>query len=132
MTYIDHPSQVPERYDWPLFLDMENRAIFPIDLIVPRRQMASEGTLGFSSAVFRNKFRAGMTVRNYRDNEVVLSQGDTADAVSYIQSGTVKLTVASTRRKNAIVAVLRGRFFGEGSLGGQSLRISTAIRRILE
>jgi CRP/FNR family cyclic AMP-dependent transcriptional regulator len=68
-----------------------------------------------------------MTVRNHRDNEVGFSQGDTADAVFYIQSGTVKLTVESTRRKNAIVAVLvRGSFFGEGCLGGQSLRISTA------
>ena len=89
--------------------------------------MASKRTLGFSSTVFSKKFRAGMTVRNYRDNEVVFSQGDAADAVFYIQSGTVKLTVESTRRKNAIVAVLlRGSFFGEGCLGGQSLRISTA------
>jgi len=68
-----------------------------------------------------------MTVRNYRDKEVVFSQGDTADAVFYIQSGTVKLTVVSTRRKKAIIAFLqRGSFFGEGCLGGQSLRICTA------
>src|ERR1700737_467991 len=84
-------------------------------------------TLGFSSTVFRKKFRDGMTARTYRDNEVIFSQGDTADAVFYIESGTVKLTVAATRRKKAIVAVLlRGSFFGEGCLGGQSLRICTA------
>ena len=89
--------------------------------------MASKRTLGFSSTVFRKKFRAGMTVKNYRDNEIVFSQGDPADAVFYIQSGTVKLTVAATRRKKAIIAVLlRGSFFGEGCLGGQLLRISTA------
>jgi CRP-like cAMP-binding protein len=89
--------------------------------------MASKRPLGFSSTVFRKKFRAGMTVRNYRDTEVVFSQGDAADAVFYIQSGTVKLTVASTHSKKAIIAVLlRGSFFGEGCLGGQSLRISTA------
>jgi CRP/FNR family cyclic AMP-dependent transcriptional regulator len=89
--------------------------------------MANKRTLGFSSAVFRKKFRAGMTVRNYRDNEVIFAQGDTADTVFYIQSGTVKLTVAATRRKKAIVAVLlRGSFFGEGCLGGQSLRVYTA------
>jgi CRP/FNR family cyclic AMP-dependent transcriptional regulator len=83
--------------------------------------------LGFSSTVFRKKFRSGMTVRNYRDNEVIFAQGDTADAVFYIQSGTVKLTVAATRRKKAIVAVLlRGSFFGEGCLGGQSVRVYTA------
>jgi CRP/FNR family transcriptional regulator, cyclic AMP receptor protein len=68
-----------------------------------------------------------MTVRNYRDEDVIFSQGDTADAVFYIQSGTVKLTAASTRRKKAIIAFLpRGSFFGEGCLGGQSLRIYTA------
>jgi CRP/FNR family cyclic AMP-dependent transcriptional regulator len=84
-------------------------------------------TLGFSATVFHKKFRDGMTLRNYRDDEVVFLQGDPADSVFYIQSGTVKLTVAATRRKKAIIAVLpRGSFFGEGCLGGQSLRICTA------
>jgi len=68
-----------------------------------------------------------MTSRNYRNKEIVFSQGDPADAVFYIQSGTVKLTAVSTRRKKAIIAFLqRGSFFGEGSLGEQSLRIYTA------
>ena len=89
--------------------------------------MANKRSLGFSSTDFHKKFRAGMIVRTYRDNEVIFSQGDTADAVFYIQSGTVKLTVAATRRKKAIIAVLlRGSFFGEGCLGGQPLRIYTA------
>ena len=89
--------------------------------------MASKCTLGFSATVLRKKFQAGTTVRNYRDKEAIFSQGDTADAVFYIQSGTVKLTVVSTRRKKAIIAVLqRGSFFGEGCLAGQSLRICTA------
>src|SRR6266851_2304252 len=84
-------------------------------------------TLGFSSTVFRKKFRDRMTVRTYRDNEIIFSQGDKADAVFYIQSGTVKLTVAATRRKKAIIAVLpRGSFFGEGCLGGQAVRMYTA------
>jgi CRP-like cAMP-binding protein len=89
--------------------------------------MANKHSLGFSSTVFRKKFRSAMTGRNYRDNEVIFAQGDAADAVFYIQSGTVKLTVAATRRKKAIIAVLlRGSFFGEGCLGGQSLRVYTA------
>src|SRR5579864_4359867 len=102
------------------------RTVLPIELIVPRRQMAIEQTLGFSSTVFRKKFRSA-TVRSFRDNEIIFSQGDKADAVFYIQSGTVKLTMAATRRKRAIIAVLlRGSFFGEGCLGGQSLRMYTA------
>jgi CRP/FNR family cyclic AMP-dependent transcriptional regulator len=93
---------------------------------VPRRSMAKQ-TVGFSSTVFRKKFRDGMSVRNYRDNEIIFAQGDKADAVFYIQSGTVKLTIAATRRKKAIIAVLlRNSFFGEGCLGGQSLRMYTA------
>src|ERR1700683_5210275 len=84
-------------------------------------------TLGFSPTVFRKKFRNGMSERTYRDNEIIFSQGDTADAVFYVESGTVKLTVAATRRKKAIIAVLlRGSFFGAGCLGGQPLRIYTA------
>jgi CRP-like cAMP-binding protein len=83
--------------------------------------------LGFSPADFRAKFRSGMTVRIYRDNEVIFAQGDIADTVFYTQSGTVKLTAAATRRKKAIIAVLpRGSFFGEGCLGGQSRRVYTA------
>ncbi len=68
-----------------------------------------------------------MTVRKYRDKEIIFSQGDRADAVYYIQGGTVKLTAVSTRRKKAIIAFLqRSSFFGEGCLGGQSHRICTA------
>ena len=68
-----------------------------------------------------------MTVRNYGDNEIVFSQGDTADALFYIHSGTVKLTAVSTNRKKAIIAFLQpGSFFGEGCLAGQTLRICTA------
>jgi CRP/FNR family cyclic AMP-dependent transcriptional regulator len=68
-----------------------------------------------------------MATRKYGDKEIVFSQGDTADAIFYIQSGTVKLTAVSTRRKKAIIALLQhGSFFGEGCLAGQSLRICTA------
>src|SRR5258708_13872288 len=86
--------------------------------------MANERSPGLSPIVLLRKFGAGMTTRNYRDKEIVFSQGDTADALFYIQSGTVKLTAVSTRRKKAIIAfVQRGGFFCEACLGGQSLRV---------
>jgi CRP/FNR family transcriptional regulator, cyclic AMP receptor protein len=89
--------------------------------------MASKRPLGLGPGVFRRKFRAGLAVQNYRDKENVFLQGDTADALFYIQSGMVKLTVVSANRKKAIVAFLQGgSFFGEGCLGGQSLRIYSA------
>jgi len=58
---------------------------------------------------------------------VVFSQGDPANAIFYIQKGKVKLTVVSTRGKEAVVAILGvGDFFGEGCLAGQTLRMATA------
>src|SRR5947209_471699 len=69
----------------------------------------------------------GKTSREHQSGEAVFSQGDRADAVYYIQSGKVKLTVVSTRGKEAVVAILpEGSFFGEGCLAGQPFRMSTA------
>jgi CRP/FNR family cyclic AMP-dependent transcriptional regulator len=88
--------------------------------------MASRRSLGVSHTVLLKKFRAGMTFRSYRDKEVVFSQGDSADSIFYIESGTVKLTVVTTRKKAIIAILRRGSFFGEGCLAGQALRICTA------
>ena len=88
--------------------------------------MASRRRLGVSRTVLRKKFHAGMTFRNYRDKEIVFSQGDSADSVFYVESGTVKLTAVSARKKAIIAILQRGSFFGEGCLAGQSLRICTA------
>ena len=88
--------------------------------------MASKRSLGVSRTLLRKKFHIGMTFRNYRDREPIFLQGDPADSIFYIESGTVKLT-AVTGRKKAIIAILpRGNFFGEGCLAGQSLRTCTA------
>src|ERR1700730_7755247 len=88
--------------------------------------MASKSSLGVSHAVLRKKFRTGMTFRSYRDKEAVFSQGDPADSVFYLDSGTVKLTAVTTRKKAIIAILQRGSFFGEGCLAGQSLWICTA------
>jgi CRP/FNR family cyclic AMP-dependent transcriptional regulator len=88
--------------------------------------MTSKRGLGVSRIFLRKKFRSRMTFRNYREKEVIFAQGDPADSVFYIESGTVKLT-AVTARKKAIIAILqRGSFFGEGCLAGQTRRICTA------
>src|ERR1700730_47485 len=68
--------------------------------------MANKRRPRLSPVVLCRKFGAGMTTRNYRDQEIVFSPGDTADAVFYIQSGTVKLTAVSTGPKKAIIAFL--------------------------
>jgi len=69
----------------------------------------------------------GKTARDYRSKQRVFSQGDAADAVFYIQKGRVRVTVVSTRGKEAVIAVLNeGNFLGEGCLTGQPLRMATA------
>jgi CRP-like cAMP-binding protein len=81
----------------------------------------------FDPARFLDRIEAGKTSRGYKNKQVVFSQGDSADAVFYIESGKVKLTVVSTRGKEAVIGVLEsGSFFGEGCLAAQALRMSTA------
>lgn len=89
--------------------------------------MRNNLALAFDPKAFLTRIEDGKTTREYRNKQVVFSQGDAADAVFYIQSGKVKLTVVSTRGKEAVIGVLeRGSFFGEGCLAGQPLRMSTA------
>ena len=83
--------------------------------------------LAFDPKTFLTKIETGKTTRDYRNKQTVFSQGDPADAVFYVQSGKVKLTVVSTRGKEAVIGVLeRESFFREGCLPGQPLRMSTA------
>ncbi len=64
----------------------------------------------------------------YRRSEKIYSQGDPAEAVKYIQTGGVKLSVTNESGKEAVVAVLGpGDFLGEGCLAGLSICMATAI-----
>jgi CRP/FNR family transcriptional regulator, cyclic AMP receptor protein len=68
----------------------------------------------------------GRGIGEYHKDQIVFSQGDPADAVFYIQSGKVKVTVVSEQGKEAVVAMLgTNQFFGEGCLAGQARRIAT-------
>jgi CRP-like cAMP-binding protein len=74
-----------------------------------------------------NKFMAGKSRREYLATESIFSQGDPANAVFYIQSGKIKLTVVSMSGKEAVIAYLSaGSFFGEASMTGEPLRSSSA------
>jgi CRP-like cAMP-binding protein len=54
-------------------------------------------------------------------------QPSPADAIFYVHKGIIKLTVISSRGREAVIAILgAGGFFGEGCLGGQVKRMSTA------
>ncbi|MGA3341679.1 MAG: Crp/Fnr family transcriptional regulator, partial [Methylocella sp.] len=70
--------------------------------------------------------RAG-SIHAYPREQIVFSQGDPADAVFFLQTGKVKITVVSKLGKEAVVAILgTNEFFGEGCLAGQAQRIATA------
>jgi CRP-like cAMP-binding protein len=63
----------------------------------------------------------------FRQKQGIFAQGDTADAVFYIQTGKVKLTVVSKTGKEATIGILRdGDFFGEGCLVGRRSRMKSA------
>ena len=81
----------------------------------------------FDPRTFLTRHADGRNSHEYQSGACVFSQGDEADAVFFIQSGKVKLTVVSKRGKEAVIAILpEATFFGEGCLAGQPLRMSTA------
>ncbi len=106
------------------------RGLTPDEVILrPKRLLAApaESTAVFDPHLILTKLVVGKSTQEYQSGENVFSQGDTADAVFYIQSGKVKLTVVSKHGKEAVIAIVtEGSFFGESSLAGQPLRMSTA------
>jgi CRP/FNR family transcriptional regulator, cyclic AMP receptor protein len=83
--------------------------------------------LVFDPKSFLAKAGKGRTLADHPKNQKVYLQGDPADAIFYIHTGKIKLTVVSKQGKEAVVALLgAGDFFGEGCLAGQALRMSSA------
>ena len=81
---------------------------------------------GFDPKTFLSKVGIGKTILKFEKNQHVFEQGEVADAVFYIQKGSVKLIVLSEQGKEAVVGILEpGQFFGEGCLNGHPLRIAT-------
>jgi CRP/FNR family cyclic AMP-dependent transcriptional regulator len=104
----------------------------PLTTAVVELSLAEVGASQKQTAVFDprallSNLSDGKTIREYQAEESVFSQGAAADAVFYIQSGKVKLTVASERGKVAVIAILpEASFFGEACLAGLPLRMATA------
>jgi CRP/FNR family transcriptional regulator, cyclic AMP receptor protein len=76
-------------------------------------------------------FGKGITISTYRPGQMIYAQGDSGDAVFYVQKGRVKLTVVSNFGKKAVMGVLgAGSFFGEACLRGQPhAATATAVGR---
>src|ERR1700722_3616162 len=60
--------------------------------------------------------------------QTILTQGEPAGAIFYLQRAKVRLTVLSKAGKEATICVVSERnFFGEGALAGQLLRMGSAV-----
>lgn len=82
----------------------------------------------FDPGLFLQETGVGRSVIDLKKNQVLFSQGDAADAVFYIQKGTVKLTVLSKRGKEATLSLLdAGNFVGEGCVAAaEDVRVLNA------
>jgi len=81
----------------------------------------------FDPKTFLATIGEGRKAVAFRKKQTIFAQGDTADAIFYVQKGKVRLTVVSKIGKEATLGILNERqFFGEGSLAGQALRMGSA------
>ncbi len=90
--------------------------------------MSPEKARRFDPKAFLAKAGLGRTLLRCPKNKVILAQGDPSDAVFYIQTGQVKLTVLSSRGKEATITLLGdGDFIGEDCIASdQPLRTTFA------
>jgi CRP/FNR family transcriptional regulator, cyclic AMP receptor protein len=99
------------------------RAAVPLEQAI----MAGDALSNFDPKAFLATVSRGRTISKFAKNAVVFPQAGPADAVFYIQKGTIKIVVESQQGKEAVVAILGpGEFFGEGCLIGQTLRLASA------
>ena len=89
--------------------------------------MKTNPGLQFEPMALLAKAGEGRAASSYASGQVIFAQGDPADAVFYVETGRVKLTIVSGQGKEAVVGVYSATdFFGEASLAGQPIRIATA------
>jgi CRP/FNR family cyclic AMP-dependent transcriptional regulator len=81
----------------------------------------------FDPQTFLSTIDGGRTTAAFPPKRMIFVQGDSADAVFYIQEGKVKLTVVSKSGKEATIGILNdGDFFGEGCFTRQLLLMCSA------
>src|ERR1700722_11205299 len=86
----------------------------------PKRAAAHLGSF-FASKLFAN------SIVHYHQGQDIYVQGDPGICVFYVKKGRVKISVASSHGKEAVISLLgSGDFFGEGCMGDQTLRVANA------
>jgi CRP-like cAMP-binding protein len=72
-----------------------------------------KGSNRFNAQAFLDSTGLARPISEFQRDEVIFAQGDKADSVLYIQSGSIKLSVVSKTGKEAVVAILSPKdFFG--------------------
>jgi CRP/FNR family cyclic AMP-dependent transcriptional regulator len=90
--------------------------------------MPSKSNCEFHPKKFLATIGEGGEVLVVPKEQTIFAQGDSADAIFYVQKGEVRLTVVSKIGKEATLGILsEGQFLGEGTLTGQCLRLGSAI-----
>jgi CRP/FNR family transcriptional regulator, cyclic AMP receptor protein len=93
-----------------------------------RPALATKKNGGFDPNTFLATIGEGRKILFVPKKQTIFAQGDAADAVFYVQTGKVRLTVVSKIGKEATIAIVSdGHFFGEGCLAGQLLRMVSAL-----
>jgi CRP/FNR family cyclic AMP-dependent transcriptional regulator len=91
------------------------------------KEMARRGSPPFDPKIVA-ALGDGITVSDYRSGQVIYAQGDSGEAVFYIQKGRVKLTAVSKFGKKAVTGVLgAGSFLGEACLRGQPHAVTATV-----
>ena len=81
----------------------------------------------FDTKTFLSTIDGGRKILAFPKRQTLFAQGDSSDAVFYLQKGKIRLTVVSKIGKEATIGILNeGDFFGEGCLAGQALRLCSA------
>ena len=81
----------------------------------------------FDPNTFLATIGEGRKIVPFQNKQTIFAQGDACDAVFYIQTGKVRLTVVAKNGKEATIGILNpGAFFGEGGMAGQPLRMGSA------
>jgi CRP-like cAMP-binding protein len=77
--------------------------------------------------ILPSSIEVGRPAVTYERGQPVFRQGDAADAVFYIRTGKIQITVISEQGKEGVIAMLdAGEFLGEGCLAGQPLHLASA------
>jgi len=99
----------------------------PSPLQTPKPQPKNGATV-FDPEAFLAKAGLGRKILNLKKNETAYAQGDPTDAIFYVQTGRLRVTVTSANGKEATIALVgAGEFLGEDCMIlAHPLRLATA------